>query len=165
VIESPEILLGPDTMLHSGDTLYITVENVYDSIRWDNGCTDPSLCFIASEEGPLSSKISAEVFHRGCSGSDQMYISILTKGIESEDDHRKKLNIYPNPAKDNFRIEWGESLDPDRFILYNSHGSVAYIIDHLPDLSVDVNCSSLPPGMYFLRIFTEDPFTVKVLVE
>lgn len=71
------------------------------------------------------------------------------------------FNVYPNPANDQISIK---GLKPGTMSIFNSSGEVVKNSE-VKEVSVDVDVSDLPEGMYFIRFTTEDNVMVKKIIK
>jgi hypothetical protein len=62
--------------------------------------------------------------------------------------------VYPNPAKDVINIEISDFTDINRIELVNSIGKTVRVIDNASEIGrfSSINVSSLPAGLYYLRL-------------
>lgn len=68
-----------------------------------------------------------------------------------------KLKLYPNPANEQLRIEWANTLNPERIEIMNSLGqNVLSIAPGKNATSELINTKSLSNGHYFASVFSAD---------
>ena len=107
----------------------------------------------------------------GCSNTATVVVTIST-GINEVDAALSDLNIYPNPAIDQFTIEFSSSLNTQiEIYLFNSLGQKLWVAS--PDGSAgqglkkhryDVNTTSLDAGVYSIEIVTTQGTITRRLV-
>ncbi|HHH54580.1 MAG TPA: T9SS type A sorting domain-containing protein [Bacteroidetes bacterium] len=94
-----------------------------------------------------------------------MYKGIIdsaTVGINNLD-IKKKINIYPNPAKDVLQIDVSNSIEIENIELFDISGKKAKTYS---SNDRNLNISGLSAGTYFLRVSTtEGGVTKKVIIE
>lgn len=83
-----------------------------------------------------------------------------TVGIDNK--QRTEILTYPNPANDIICIESGETVNS--VILYDPSGKALITRLEKSGDTVFINVSSIPPGFYFLRIFTDHEVTSKKII-
>lgn len=65
------------------------------------------------------------------------------------------LKLFPNPAHNEFRLRLESPGTMQSISIYNTSGSLIYSADPGSDVKeTDINCSSFPAGLYFIRIET-----------
>ncbi len=65
--------------------------------------------------------------------------------------YNSRLNIYPNPAHDVVNIMVNENDVMDHVLIYNSFGQIISSHQNVGDRLLEI--SSLPAGVYFVRVF------------
>jgi rhodanese-related sulfurtransferase len=71
----------------------------------------------------------------------------------------KDLKIYPNPATKKVNIEINHPLNSGTLSIFNSNGQ-EQITQQILDPKSEINISTLPAGIYMLRITTDKTFSV-----
>lgn len=66
--------------------------------------------------------------------------------------HEKHITIYPNPSNGKFNIE---SEDIRKVIIFNMNGSEIYSVSNVNKNNLSVDVTSLPPGVYLVKIVFE----------
>ncbi len=90
-----------------------------------------------------------EGFHQGqldeiSTSSDQ--VSLLDLGIR----------VFPNPTKEDLKIE-SKQFDITQFVLMDELGRILYEENDLPgSQSESISMETMPPGTYYLKLFTVD---------
>ncbi len=78
--------------------------------------------------------------------------------ISVEEIHAAEINVYPNPARDEFKVESSEMIKQIRLISIS--GQVIMNVD-VGTLNHKLNVSNLRPGVYFMEIHTAEDIVTK----
>jgi hypothetical protein len=77
-----------------------------------------------------------------------------------------ELLIYPNPAKDQFTVEF---YNPNHryydLTLYSIFGKKVFKKQNISGEKVEIETGALLPGVYFVRLIGENSMTGKILIE
>jgi hypothetical protein len=84
---------------------------------------------------------------------DNIALSGNDVGIDEFNPNAYKVNIYPNPAKDNITIKSNSNIKQNLEI-YNMVGQSVYTSYIYHDLIIDI--SNFPKGVYFIKINTKE---------
>jgi hypothetical protein len=71
------------------------------------------------------------------------------------DIHKERIDIYPNPVKDQLKIKFNEEELPDvKITMFNLNGEVVFsgVYYKSPELTIDV--SLLPAAIYYLELYS-----------
>lgn len=79
------------------------------------------------------------------------YASIESTAINSVDEARKRLNVYPNPVKSGFVKIKSNELKDGSYELIDMNGSLIKF-GIFSGESIKINVDGLPTGKYFVRI-------------
>lgn len=96
-------------------------------------------------------------------------VRLQPSGFVGTDDHAKRgaLNVYPNPARQYFRIELPNNNQRiERVDILDLHGRTVLSpgLQHGGDFSI--NIEGLPPGMYLVKAqSTDGMYTEKLIVQ
>ena len=93
-----------------------------------------------------------------CNLENECFETSINVGIK---DYETQIMVYPNPAKDELRIENGE-LRIENIEIYDVYGRKTFNFQLLTFNSIDV--SSLTNGIYFVKIVTERGIITKKIV-
>lgn len=94
--------------------------------------------------------------------SDCFNINVL--GLHSEKNAEPKL--YPNPIKESFKIDFGNSNDRVQVIIYNLNGKIVYIKNFIAQSKAGIDASLLGPGIYLLKTISEEgTYSFKLIKE
>jgi len=75
-----------------------------------------------------------------------------------------EFTIYPNPGKDNTRLEWKNTITKGNIELCNSMGAIVKTIN-LTGENMVISISDIPSGIYMVRLQTPQGVTVKKIVK
>jgi len=78
-------------------------------------------------------------------------------GVEEND--AASISVYPNPAHDYIRIDTQSIAHVQRVDIYNSTGQMV-----LSTTETEISVSTLPQGVYFISVFTENQKFVERIV-
>lgn len=89
-------------------------------------------------------------------------VSVSLNTLEQEN---SKVKIYPNPAKDVVFVEYTAEMDVDNVRLYNELGQECHIpIVQEASGRIQIKLTTLPQGIYMIRIADDDNEVVKRVV-
>ena len=86
---------------------------------------------------------------------DDIKITVITPSNIKKNNHNSGIRIIPNPVKDISLIDLSHINTPERIIVYSSTG-LKLIDDHLYTPEYQISRSDLSPGIYYIRVITED---------
>ncbi len=157
VIGTPDVNLGPDTIyanfphtLDAGD---------FETYLWQNGDTNRS--FTVVEEGTYSVTVTDEY---GCEGSDKIVILNIPDGINDFNNIGSLFKIYPNPVHDNLTLELNSEIKIDFTLkIINTQSQTLFIknFKNINELVKEINVSNYPPGIYYLKIYSDNKSFVR----
>ncbi len=105
----------------------------------------------------------------GCeSEQSNLYHFIYTGVIDNVDS--QKFNIYPNPFKDNFTLEYSvKSVSKVKISIFNTIGQQMTILQNdasqmAGNHKINYDASKLEPGIYYCKIETDDYTIVKRII-
>jgi hypothetical protein len=89
-----------------------------------------------------------------------------TLGVESVDDVKENLTIFPNPTSTNLNVRL-QSVEANTSLeVYNAIGQVVIPAQKVSSTTFELNVSSLTKGVYFLKISNDSKMSsVKFAVE
>lgn len=116
---------------------------------WGGGCPELEKSFF-----PMRAKLTLTAYPSGAP---------LDNSVNAED---KLINIYPNPASDEFVLEYfTEFRENNSFTIYDYKGrSVKSGLIRKNTPGTTINISNIPDGIYFLKVQSEDNSLVKKLM-
>ena len=86
---------------------------------------------------------------------DDIKITVITPSNINKNNHYTGIRVIPNPVKDISLIDLSHINTPERIIVYSSTG-LKVIDDYLDAPEYQISRSDLSPGIYFIRVITED---------
>lgn len=163
VTPGPPVFLGLDTTLLSGATMILDAGAGFDSYLWSTGETTQTIVVN------ITGNYSVEATLSGCVGYDEINVNFLV-GVQETSLWNGKINIYPNPAKDNLTIETIGIKDINAAVsIIDIAGRILIKKDiqlHSGLNTQTFDLSGLAKGMYFLTLHSADSsITLNVLVE
>ena len=75
-------------------------------------------------------------------------------GVSTEKVSDSQLTLYPNPARDELRVENGE-LRMEKIVIYNAIGQVVINVSDINETSYKLNVEGLSAGLYFISVQTK----------
>ncbi len=106
------------------------------------------------------SKHNGSVFVMGKNGVIYKNLNLSTVGI-NEIELKKKINIFPNPAKDVLQIEVSDDTEIEGIELFDIEGKRVKIFNKI---DTSLNISALSSGTYFLKFSTGEGGLIKKVV-
>jgi photosystem II stability/assembly factor-like uncharacterized protein len=76
----------------------------------------------------------------------------------------KPVSIYPNPASDCFTISLGNGKEIQRVEVFNIYGEIQRRINKINDHELTITSETLSSGIYFIRIYSSEIYTEKVII-
>ena len=95
--------------------------------------------------------------------------SLVLTSVGEKKSNAQTFDIYPNPANEiiNLKMSGFEDLKMVNIEIYNLFGEKIYYYDHLQistSSNFQINMSSKPDGIYFVRVSDKETFSIKRLV-
>ncbi len=152
----------------NGDTLTAEAQGDTVSYQWID-CQDfepipgeTEQEFTPDETGNYAVIIFVNHNQTTCSDTSDCYEVIITNIAGNEN---KKFNIYPNPTNNGiFTINSQNRMDYCNIIISDIAGKTIFTQDEFNFLTSQINISSQPTGVYFIKIKTSDSvFTGKII--
>ena len=105
----------------------------------------------------------------GCASEQSNMYHFIYTGVD-DIFASQQFNIYPNPFKNNFTLEYSvKSVSKVKISIYNTIGQQMTILEN--DVSqnagnhkINYDASELEPGIYFCKIETDDYTIVKRII-
>lgn len=125
--------------------------------RYDCNLNNGKIMYTAGDTLIAINRIFTDSLH---ASYIQLPLVDYTGSVEQASDPDRAMIIYPNPAKDKFTISnftaWGKIINVS---IHNSAGALLISMDMErqsadPD-RININTTSLPPGIYFVKLTTE----------
>lgn len=143
-------------------TLSLTVNPTYDTAIYDTINQGDTLLFneLAYTQAGTYPLVLSSV--NGCDSTVTLYLSVssvpdTTQGLNEY--KMNKINIYPNPTKENIVIDLSSIKENIDIYLYDASGKMVKSYDDIHGLQLfNINLSSLPSGTYYLTIKSSSIF-------
>lgn len=130
---------------------------------WDfgDGNTSTSISPTHTFTGNGSYNVCMEVYDT-CGADTACEMILITGGIH---DLHGSVELYPNPAANQVRVQWPEYLTPERLVLSDLHGKKVYICESFEGRNFrEIDLRDVADGTYLIRIRFSDGVTGKRLV-
>lgn len=142
----PIVTLGADIFATEGQDIILDAGIPGDTYLWNTGDTTQTIKVTAT------GKYSVTVTNRyGCSGSDEIEVSIASTGINETAAANSMLSIHPNPARDlvNIRVNDPKLLRA-KLTLYDAFGRAVRTVP-LEKSEQQLSLDGLASGIYLLK--------------
>lgn len=158
---SPGLDLGPDTLIHSGDTIVIG-DSCCVNYEWNTGSTTPTEMIIASYFATHVLEVWVTVIDSfNCQYSDTIIIYIDTVLQVESLSINTNNNIYPNPFTDKITVKCSAVFTSIK--IYNIQGNCIFKFTGSAQ-EMELNTGYLSPGMYFLELEVEGiPYRYRII--
>jgi hypothetical protein len=105
-----------------------------------------------------------EIYYEMSDGSsrDTTFLSLIGVITDVNEKDINEIKIYPNPTSGNLFINAGKSVE--RLSIINGFGSEVFHQENLGEMT-QVSLSSLPSGLYFVRILSDGVLTTHKVVK
>ena len=119
-----------------------------------------SLTF-SSDSNPAKELYNVEVVATDTAGNDTFQeIDLQISTLQTLPLILAPIVIYPNPTQGKFTIDLGSSLFYiDSIDIYNLLGQKVYAESNFENEKIEIDLSTMPKGVYFVRITTKSNFT------
>ena len=115
-----------------------------------------SFLFTSAEGTAIIKATIKDGVSAGTDYVQEFEILVSSVGINNELGTKNyELIIYPNPAKDELRVENGE-LKMEKITVYNSVGQIVMAVSSVNATSYSLNVERLNSGLYFISVQTKD---------
>jgi hypothetical protein len=154
----PDLDLGPDTL---DTSLPHTLEpGIFDTYHWQDGST--SSTFLVEAPGTYSLTVSNQY---GCSDYDEIVI-VEGTAIHPGEQQDYAATIYPNPAQDHLLVDIaGQTRQKFTLKMISTQGYLMKSKEFtLKNGLIRLDVQSLPRGIYYLRIETQQGIHTKKVV-
>ena len=151
-------------------SIWIVTSTAADGNQWYNaagiivGATNQS--YEPTETDDYSVIVTSEY---GCESEQSNIYHYIYTGVVNIIDG-KKFNIYPNPFKDNFTLEYSvQSVSKVKISIFNTMGQQMTILQDdasqsAGDHRIQFDASKLEAGIYYCKIETDDYTIVKRII-
>ncbi len=153
----PYVNLGPDDTICKLSNKVLDAGFGYSHYQWSTGDTTQIIILNGSTLGVGTHSISVSVTSAyGCSNSDEIKITVDNCQSIREIDGGYSVKIYPNPSKGRFNIKLENKVN-DKIMLdvINLQGAFVKrqkIEFSAPQTTVTIDLSTLPKGVYLMRL-------------
>jgi len=96
-----------------------------------------------------------------CLSNDSSYAQAWTGLLENQQ-QQNNIEIYPNPASNNFHIKSNISIQQIEII--NSFGQIVFVSEVNNDFEINLSSINLPNDLYFLRLRTKVEYCNKKII-
>jgi hypothetical protein len=164
----PEISLGNDTVLYSGQRLVLGPYSDSYSYLWNDGSRNRYYEVYGLDPGSGFHSISVTVSDsNSCQYSDTLVVSVMPLTDSKGYGPAGPLEIYPNPADDLLNISLPDFYNKDVVLkIINQNGIEVYTEKvHINETRLLLNTSFLPPGLYNMTVASGSKiYTKKIIV-
>jgi len=158
---TPEITAFPNDTVDVNDSILLSAGSGYLGYQWLDGSTD-STYIATNSSGPNGGEqvYWVKVFGAsGCQGYDTIHVWFLPLTETIEFKSNDIVGIFPNPSKDKIKISFKNYSENIRIQILRINGREVFdnfYNDFGHEHSFDIDISSLPGGIYLLKIQNED---------
>lgn len=157
--ELPNIDLGPDTILHKNQSIFLSPGFEFQKYSWyiddsQDIISQDSYFYVengAAHNHETQQQISVKVTDfKGCSGSDKINVLLLSYVAGANEFDLMEFKVFPNPANDYIFIENSAAkVERMKYYIYSINGSHFY--NGSLENGSKINISSFPIGTYIIR--------------
>ncbi|MCF8296181.1 MAG: T9SS type A sorting domain-containing protein [Saprospiraceae bacterium] len=169
-VSSPVVNLGNDTIIYQQDNIILNAGSGYASYLWSTGDITQTITVYGSN---LPHQLWPDPYwviindNLGCVAYDTILLAAWDVSID-EVNMDININIFPNPSKGQFNVEI-ETFKPKQIELciFNLQGQLISCRNENLNFSKNIityDYSTLPKGIYYLRLKTETSLIMKKLV-
>lgn len=155
VLSMPQVTLGNDTVIGSGETLLLDAGNNFVHYSWSNGDTT-AVSLIDTSRYPAGThliRVNVRDAH-GCEAADSIEVTI-SAAVSLENVSVQDFRIYPNPGNGTFTFRSSQGICPQHIRIYDLSGrEVFYRVQPQEGQWID---TGLPPALYILE-FSRGPY-------
>lgn len=105
--------------------------------------------------------------HHGPGTTDVWFLSVTDTTFVGVDNHKvknKNITIYPNPASDKVTVEFTGAFKETNLVLVDIEGQ-QLLTRQITELKTQIDISSLPRGVYFVRLTNDSTVEVGKFVK
>jgi hypothetical protein len=156
----PDINLGPDIILSSGDSTVLDAGSGYMSYHWSTGATTESIVVVATDQMSGVQTYTVTVTDSfGCINSGKISVNVVSSTWNNE------FVYYPNPFTDELNIVSIYDLSGSQPVFYDVLGRRSYPEFIVQSTKMTISRSSLAQGCYmFYLIKNTEPRSVGKIV-
>jgi parallel beta-helix repeat protein len=167
VIPLPYVFIGNDTTINENDTLKLDAGPDFINYSWNNGSIEQGIGIYGLNKGEYIYFVNI-TDSSGCENSDTIVLTIkeyintiAVKDIDLE------LKIFPNPSSGDLNIEIKNIQKELSLIIVSSQGQVIWrkeLSTKSLSYSQSIHLNSLAPGIYFLKIISENCIKLESII-
>ena len=165
-IQQPPVFnIGPDTTIKRSHILTLSMPEGFGRYLWSNGDTTSTITFPGNHFASGQYTIWGEVTEELCSVRDSMNLSVIND-IGINESAGTGFMLYPNPATSVLGVEVSTDFSSDEGVLtiLNATGKMQ-LECYLNGNKKQIDISTLPPGLYFVRLSNEKTVEVGKFVK
>lgn len=159
VLGLPTPNLGADTTMFTSQTLTLNPGTGFAQYLWSDASTSSSLVITGNQYQPGTYPFSVMVTDSfGCMNSDSIEVAItFPTSTNNLSELSQQLNVFPNPAKSNFNVEWKGVNGAAILKIWNLQGGLVLERELiLSEGPAEVQVGNLSEGVYLLELRTID---------
>ena len=156
------VSLGPDTTVCI--SYILNAGPGYDSYFWFNGQTTQSITVDTTGIGAGTYEFFVTVTKNACSASDTVEVTFTACVGNMENNNDININMVPNPTSGITSIVVNGLNKPADIAIYSLLGQLMYTDKIAGNSSTSLDLSSLPKGIYMVRIFNENTNALRKLI-
>ena len=162
VVGIPSVYIGPDTAFETG-TLYVLDAGAgFTNYSWNAGPSTQTLDVIF-----LGTYCVTVTDGNGCTNTDCAFVDFFVGTSDLE--KNSGFSVYPNPAKDHFKIAFNSSMENVAVSIVDLTGKLIYTngLEKINSgYTLDITTAELSSGVYFIQVKTnEKTINQKLIVE
>ena len=168
VNDLPEIFLGNDTSVYTGDSLVLDAGAGFATYAWNTGSANRTV-LVESNSGTGIYQYAVQVANdNGCVNSDTIYVTIMTATGLDETSGISQFSLYPNPATTFITLEFNNKTgDEISAEIRNITGKVIWQDIYEPStlqVKDKIDIRLLSKGIYFIRLISKKGRTTRKFV-
>jgi len=166
-VNTPSVALISDTGICYNESIILDAGLGFSSYLWSTGEITQTITVDSTGIG-----IGAKLFYVlvedniGCEARDSVIITIKPCDMQvSEKFTEPTIKIFPNPTTGKLNIIIENTRNNNyKLCLYNSIGSLVYCKDFTDQINYEINLTTYPKGIYYLRFENRDFVKVEKIV-
>ncbi len=169
----------PDSVsIHVGDTVRFQVASIHKPVEvsqstWNASSASPITGFSLPNGGGIVAGLTVGIHyyvcqpHAGMGMKGRIFVTPAT-GLASVVAASPQLNIYPNPSNGKFNVQYQNASNSTVEVtldVFNILGDKVYSSNDLKGQQVSqIDLSTAPAGIYFVKIYDRDKVLVKRVI-
>ncbi len=166
-VNNPSVTLISDTGICYNESIILDAGLGFSSYLWSTGEITQTITIDSTGIG-IGSKLFYVLVEDsiGCEARDSVIITIKPCDMQvSEKFTEPTIKIFPNPTTGKLNIIIENTKNNDyKLCLYNSIGSLVYCKDFTDQINYEINLTTYPKGIYYLRFENSDFVKVEKIV-